>query len=128
MTKKHKADADAVLFAFAKILDDYFAAPEADAVASPAGHAQQMLHLSEGEPEPAPVPAPVMNLPVPVNGPWDAIEVLKRMGINVQVEPDMYKKMVWLTQNVPQLSLQKIVKRALAAEVDRMVVAYYRPE
>lgn len=62
------------------------------------------------------------------SGPWDAYEVHKKMGVNLQVEPGLYKKMTWLTENLPKMSLQKLAKMGLEAEVDRLLALHYRPE
>jgi hypothetical protein len=59
--------------------------------------------------------------------PWNNDEYLPDLpkGQNLMLHPELYAKMKWLTRNVPQLSLQKIIKVGTETEVQRLLDEHY---
>ncbi|MFZ6872322.1 hypothetical protein ACO0LF_09680 [Undibacterium sp. Di27W] len=64
----------------------------------------------------------------PQLAPWDLVEKNARTkGLNFPMDAELYAKMHWITENVPKMSFQKIVKIATEEYVDRLIVDLYRP-
>lgn len=57
--------------------------------------------------------------------PWSDLTGVMPKGLNLRLDPELYTQMVWLTNNVPKMSLQKIVMAGLRAEVERMLDQHY---
>lgn len=111
--------------AFASMLNDFYGSDSDNATASaaPAPTAPQQAGLEFDS-----TPAKSAVSPDFSDGPWKKIEVHKEMGVTIKVQPEVYKKMIWLTENVPQMSHQKLTRMGLEAEVERLLTLYYRPE
>jgi hypothetical protein len=118
-------DPAALLRAFASMLNDFYGGDADDTTGSPppAPTAPQQAGL-EFESTPTKHAAS----PAFSEGPWMKIEVHKEMGVTIKVQPEVYKKMIWLTENVPQMSHHKLTRMGLEAGVERLLTLHYRPE
>lgn len=59
--------------------------------------------------------------------PWSNLEGLKKTNLLYEIPTDIVAKMNWVIDNVPRMSRQRIVRDAVAAELDRLVDLYYKP-
>lgn len=57
--------------------------------------------------------------------PWDEYLPDLPKGQNLMLQRELYAKMKWLTKNVPEMSLQKIIKAGTEAEVQRLLDEHY---
>lgn len=71
----------------------------------------------------APAPLEIQSSP----GPWEDLTDVLPKGLNLPMSPALYAKMLWITNNVPKMSLQKIAKAGAEAEADRLIALYYKP-
>ncbi|MES2151256.1 MAG: hypothetical protein V4508_15865 [Pseudomonadota bacterium] len=118
-------DAEALLLAFANMLNEFYGPEDDGNMASPAPEpsATRQAGLEfDLAPESKQADQPSGR------GPWEDIDITKKMGVSIQVMPELYKKMIWLTENVPQMSHQKLTRMGLEAEVERLLERHYRPE
>jgi hypothetical protein len=127
MSRNTTKDPQALLMAFASMLNDFYGSDADNTTARPAPASAPSASPQAGLEFDSPL-AKRSALPPPSEGPWEQIEVLKEMGVTIQVQPDLYKKMIWLTENVPQMSRQKLTRMGLEAEVERLLTLHYRPE
>lgn len=126
MARITQKDPEALLLAFANMLNEFYGIDADDIPESPgpALSPPQQAGLefnAKAEVKPA---APSQS----AAGPWEEFDVRKKMGVNLQVPPDLYKKMIWLTENLPQMSHLKLARTGLEAEVERLLSLHYRPE
>lgn len=126
MPRTAQKDPEALLLAFANMLNEFFDSDADDTPESPIP--------APSPPQPA---GPEFDATAEVKqtapsrsaaGPWEEFDVRKKMGVNLQVPPDLYKKMIWLTENLPQMSHLKLARMGLEAEVERLLSLHYRPE
>ncbi len=61
------------------------------------------------------------------NLPWEDLTGIIPKGLNLPMPPALYAKMLWLTNNVPKMSLQKIARAGAEAEADRLIALHYKP-
>lgn len=59
--------------------------------------------------------------------PWNDVTGLLPKGMNLPMSPTLYAKMLWITNNVPKMSLQKIARAGAEAEADRLIALHYKP-
>lgn len=59
--------------------------------------------------------------------PWEDVTGVSSKGLNLPMSPALYAKMLWITNNVPKMSLQKIAKAGAEAEADRLIALHYKP-
>jgi hypothetical protein len=125
MRRTTTKDPEALLMAFASMLNDFYGSDADDSVTNPApapsAPAQTGLEFDS-------TPVKTTTISTPSEGPWEKIEVRKEMGVTIQVQPELYKKMIWLTENVPQMSRQKLTRMGLETEVERLLALHYHPE
>ena len=119
-------DPEALLRAFAGMLNEFYGNDADDTperlAAAPLAPQQAGLEFDST------VEALAANASRTGAGPWEAYDVQKKKGVNLQVPPDLYKKMIWLTENVPKMSHLKLARMGLEAEVERLLSLHYRPE
>ncbi|TAM53826.1 MAG: hypothetical protein EPN57_08695 [Paraburkholderia sp.] len=53
--------------------------------------------------------------------PWADAHPRVTVGFTTQFPEDLHMKMVWLTDNVPKLSIQKIVQEATVQYVEKLL-------
>lgn len=58
--------------------------------------------------------------------PWNSVEGLKKTNLLYEIPPEIVAKMNWVIDNVPRMSRQRIVRDAVAAELDRLIALYYK--
>lgn len=56
--------------------------------------------------------------------PWEAVGKQGK-GVTIKTSAELYAKMKWVTENVPQMSIQKIVRQGAEAEADRLIAEHY---
>ena len=59
--------------------------------------------------------------------PWDNLSGVMPKGLNLPMHPALYVKMVWLTENLPKMSLQRLAKQGTEELVDRLIAEHYKP-
>lgn len=65
-------------------------------------------------------------LPEDQRAPWEDIEGVMPKALSLPMSPALYAKMLWITNNVPKMSLQKIAKAGAEAEADRLIALHYK--
>jgi hypothetical protein len=58
--------------------------------------------------------------------PWEDLSAGAK-GLNLPMSAELYAKMVWVCDNVPRMSLQKIAKQGAEELCDRLIAQYYKP-
>jgi hypothetical protein len=56
--------------------------------------------------------------------PWEDVSE-RGKGVSIQTSPELYAKMKWITENVPKMSFQRIVRQGAEAEADRLIAEHY---
>ncbi|ABO60594.1 hypothetical protein LA345_38905 (plasmid) [Burkholderia vietnamiensis] len=59
--------------------------------------------------------------------PWDEYLPTEAKGFTTKFDPELHAKLVWITENVPKMSIQKIVKAAVAEFADKTIAERYKP-
>lgn len=57
--------------------------------------------------------------------PWEASGI-RGKGVNLKTSAELYAKMKWITENVPRMSILKIVRQGAEAEADRLIAEHYQ--
>ncbi len=58
--------------------------------------------------------------------PWEDLSAGAK-GLNLPMSAELYAKMVWVCDNVPRMSLQKIAKQGAEELCDRLIAQHYKP-
>lgn len=140
MTTTESSTPEDVLHAIAELLDKYrdqnrrhADAANAEAALCPITHEQAVLPLyavddAQAEEDTAPAPKAATDLEIRSSpGPWEDLTGVLPKGLNLPMSPALYAKMLWITNNVPKMSLQKIAKAGAEAEADRLIALHYKP-
>lgn len=96
-------------------------APEAPGAAQPVEVAQPPAAAPETPPAPAPQPA------APKAKPWEDLSHGSK-GLNLPMSAELYAKMRWCTQNIPQMSLQKLARMGAEQICDQLIAKHYKEE
>lgn len=99
-----------------------------DAQKSPSGEVLPLVQSADAEAKKTPQKA--AESPVdenPQEFPWDNLDGVKKTNLLYEIPPETVAKMNWVIDNVPRMSRQRIVRDAVAAELDRMIALYYKP-
>jgi hypothetical protein len=72
-------------------------------------------------PAPASKPIPALQGPFP----WDDLTGEPK-GLSLKMMPVLYAKMQWVCDNVPRMSMLKIVREGAEAEADRLIALHYK--
>ena len=82
-------------------------------------------------------PEPVKTPPAPEKqpqrskklAPWEiASDDVKPKGLNFPMAGKLYAKMLWLTENLPKTSFQKLVLEGTTQYVDKLIAEHYEPD
>ena len=57
--------------------------------------------------------------------PWEDLSHGAK-GLNLPMSPELYAKMLWCTNNVPKMSLQKLARLGAEKLADELIEKYYR--
>lgn len=87
---------------------------------------------SADDPNPAPTAAKAPKTASPGHKkaerkPWDEYLPTEAKGFTTKFAPELHAKLVWITENVPKMSIQKIVKAAVAEFADKTIAERYKP-
>jgi hypothetical protein len=92
---------------------------------------------AEQTPEPAQPPAEVEKTPPapalqateakPKPKPWEDLSAGAK-GLNLPMSPELYAKMLWCTNNIPKMSLQKLARMGAEKMADELIAKYYKGE
>lgn len=58
--------------------------------------------------------------------PWEDLSRGSK-SMNFQPDPELYAKMMWCKENVPMMSLLKLLRQGAIAECDRLIALYHKP-
>lgn len=58
--------------------------------------------------------------------PWEDLRRGSK-SMNFQPDPELYAKMMWCKENVPMMSLLKLLRQGAIAECDRLIALYHTP-
>jgi len=98
------------------VSDDHLKAERTPPAAAPAE--------TPAEPEKTP-PAPAKAVPA-AKKPWEDLSRGAK-GSNFQPDPELYAKMIWCKENVPMMSILKLLRDGAEAECNRLISLHYRP-
>jgi hypothetical protein len=143
MTETKRRTADDVLYAVAELLVEYrdqkladAAALEEQSVAVAAVPGQTALPQQEpGEHRllqadiDATSPTEVAALDTEIPAPWGEYidpDPTKKKSTSLIMSPTLYAKMQWVTNNVPKMSLQKLIQAGTEAEADRLIALHHK--
>nr|WP_315256604.1 hypothetical protein [uncultured Duganella sp.] len=59
--------------------------------------------------------------------PWENTTGLMPKALNLPMSPVLYAKMLWITNNVPKMSLQKIARMGAEMAADKIIAEHYKP-
>jgi hypothetical protein len=61
------------------------------------------------------------------SSPWADAHPRVTINFSTKFLEELHMKMTWLTENVPKLSIQKIVQNGTAAYVEKLLKNHYKP-
>lgn len=61
------------------------------------------------------------------SSPWADAHPRVTINFSTKFLEELHMKMTWLTENVPKLSIQKIVQDGTAAHVEKLLKNHYKP-
>lgn len=122
MSNENLQSADALLQAFAGMLNDYFCEEQPSknlgTVLDVSSEAQEVL-IDEVYPHTSAVSD---------EAPWDDLTGLAaETNLLYKMPPEVTAKMNWVIDNIPRMSKQRIVRNAVNAELERLIGMYHRP-
>lgn len=69
-----------------------------------------------------------MNQSGQTGAPWEILDGVVPKGLNLPMSPALYAKMLWITNNVPKMSLQKIARMGAEMAADKLIAEHYKPD
>jgi hypothetical protein len=120
MTVPKPKTAEEFLEALTAMMVAYNQQPAEDDLQDPQ-HDAGVLHVQNAQ-------AVSTALPEGQRAPWEAIDGVMPKALNLLMPPALYAKMLWITNNVPKMSLQKIAKIGAEMAADKLIAEHYKPE